>query len=84
LPSEITSVLDTHPATLNAQLLCGLPEHRVQIPSGGRASQTCLWAILKTERGLASVVAEAKAREPFGPSVDEWLRGASEGTRVRG
>src|SRR3989442_246296 len=51
LPSEIAGVLDLHPSTRGAELVFGVPEHRVALPGGSRASQTDLWVVVKTVDG---------------------------------
>jgi hypothetical protein len=83
LPEAVERLLDTHPATSGARLLFGVPEHRVSLPGGSRASQTDLWAVLRAEEGWISLAVEAKAREPFGPTVNEWLRESTPGKRTR-
>jgi hypothetical protein len=83
LPEAVERVLDTHPATSGARLLFGVPEHRVSLPGGSRASQTDLWAVLRVDQGWISLAVEAKAREPFGPTVKEWLRESTPGKRAR-
>jgi hypothetical protein len=72
-----------HEGTRGGRLLFGFPEHRVAIAGGSRASQTDLWAVLKTDQGWVSLAVEGKAREPFGPTINEWLHNASEGKRER-
>ena len=83
LPPSVASVLDQHEATRGCRLLFGFPEHQVNLAGGSRPSQTDLWAVLKTDDGWASMAVEGKAREPFGPTVGEWLRDASDGKRAR-
>jgi hypothetical protein len=83
LPKSVARVLDLHPATTGAQLLIGIPEHQVALPGGSRPSQTDLWALLRSEPGLVSLAVEGKAREPFGPTISEWLREPSRGKEVR-
>jgi hypothetical protein len=83
LPEPVARVLDMHPATQGSQLLFGAPEHRVALPGGSRASQTDMWALLRTPTGLVSMAVEGKAREAFGPTLDEWRREASEGKHRR-
>jgi hypothetical protein len=83
LPNAVERVLDTHPATRGARLLFGVPEHLVPLPGGSRASQTDLWAVLRADQGWISLAVEAKAREPFGPTVNEWLRESTPGKRAR-
>lgn len=83
LPQHVAAVLDQHPATADAELLFAVPEHRVPLPGGGRASQTDLWAVLKVRDGWASVAVEGKAGEPFGPTVREWREEMSRGKATR-
>jgi hypothetical protein len=83
LPESVARVIDAHPATKDASLLFGFPEHQVQLAGGSRPSQTDLWAVLRSDSGLVSLAVEGKAREPFGPTIDEWLRDATAGKRVR-
>jgi hypothetical protein len=83
LPREVGQVLDSHPASAGAELLFAFPEHRVALPGGSRASQTDLWAVVKTTSGLISVAVEAKAGEPFGPTIAEWAREGSTGKTTR-
>jgi hypothetical protein len=83
LPQEVGDVLDRHEATRGAQLLFGVPEHRVELPGGRRASQTDLWAVARADYGLISIAVEGKAGEPFGPTVAEWFQDASPGKHLR-
>jgi hypothetical protein len=83
LPPEVADVLDLHVATRGAVLLFAVPEHRVALPGGRRASQTDMWGVLRTAGGWASLAVEGKAGEPFGPSVSEWLQDASSGKQER-
>ena len=83
LPTSVAGVLDSHPSTRGASVLFAFPEHLVDLPGGSRASQTDLWAILKTDSGLVSMAVEGKAREPFGPTIDEWLSESTPGKRTR-
>jgi hypothetical protein len=83
LPQPVANLLDQHPATAGAQLLFGVPEHRVALPGAGRASQTDFWAVLRVSDGWVSLAVEGKAGEPFGPSIGEWLAEASSGKTTR-
>lgn len=83
LPDPVERVLDAHPATRGARLLFGVPEHLVSLPGGSRASQTDLWAVLRGDQGWISLAVEGKAREPFGPTLKEWLRESTPGKRAR-
>ena len=83
LPLEVAEVLNLHTATRDAVLLFAVPEHRVALPGGRRASQTDLWGVIRTPRGWTSLAVEGKAGEPFGPTVSEWLQEASSGKQQR-
>lgn len=73
LPSEVARVLDSSEATRDAELVIGLPEHRVALPGGGHASQNDVWALLRAAGSTISMAVEAKAGEPLGPTVRGWL-----------
>jgi hypothetical protein len=82
-PPEVSGVLDTLNATRDATLLLAIPEHQVPLAGGARASQTDLWLLARTSRGLLSVVVEGKVNESFGPSVGDWEADATTGARER-
>ncbi len=77
LPSEIAAVLQ--PLMGEAELLLALPEHKTALPGGRRESQSDVFALLRTKLGLVALTVEGKVEEPFGPTVSEWLEGASPG-----
>lgn len=57
-------------------LLFAIGEHKVDLPGGPSASQSDVWALIKTTKGLLSLSVEAKAREPFGEEIlEQWLIG---------
>ena len=78
LPPEIAAILGP-----GAELLLAIPEHKVSLPGGGRASQCDVFALVRTTDGTVAVAIEAKVNEPFGPTVGEWLKGASAGKIAR-
>jgi hypothetical protein len=82
-PSEVAALLETNEATAGATLLLAIPEHQVPLAGGARASQTDLWALARTSRGLLSIAVEGKVSESFGPTVGEWQSGSSAGKRER-
>ena len=65
------------------EMLLGIPEHKVALPGGGRASQTDLWVLARAGDDLVSIAVEGKVSETFGPTVNEWLVDASGGKRER-
>jgi hypothetical protein len=81
LPPEVAATIDSFPALRGAQLLIGIPEHKVSFEGGGHASQNDLWALLKTTSGFVSLAVEAKAGEKLDDLVREWL--PKDGVRSR-
>jgi len=65
------------------ELLLAIPEHKVPLPGGTRASQIDVFALLRVARQTVSVAVEGKVAEPFGPTLDEWLASASDGKQSR-
>ena len=87
-PPTVAKVLGTSPtdAVRDAEPLLVLPEHKVPLPGGVRASQNDVWVLARsTSSGeLLSIAVEGKVAERFGSeSLDEWLRGASPGKLER-
>lgn len=83
LPPEIELAFTTHAVFVGAVLLLGIPEHRVTLDDPKRPSQSDLWAMLRTPRGLASMSIEAKAGEEFDRRVGDWLGREGEGKEKR-
>jgi hypothetical protein len=55
-------------------LMFAVAEHKVDLRGSGAASQSDLWAVVKTSSGMLSLTVEAKAKEPFGGDVlEQWL-----------
>ena len=65
------------------QLLLAIPEHQVPLPGGSTASQNDLWVLGRTRDALVSISVEGKVNEAFGPTLGEWLAGASTGKHER-
>lgn len=85
LPPEMSSLLDgTNDANLlNLRLLAAIPEWEVPLPGGRRSSFTDVLALARNEAGLCAIAVEAKAGEPFGPTVAEENADPSEGQAAR-
>ena len=81
IPISIAGVLDSVPILRGATLVVGLPELQLDLPGGGHASQTDLWALLDTGERLVSMAVEAKAGERLGDTVGDWLAGGKPGNR---
>jgi hypothetical protein len=54
-----------------------VPEFKVPLPGGGRASQNDLFLLGRSRSGPVSVMVEGKVSESFGPTIAEWLVDAS-------
>ncbi|MGE0411645.1 MAG: hypothetical protein AB7Q64_06530 [Verrucomicrobiales bacterium] len=73
MPREVKAVIDTALPLKDAELLMGMPEHKVTLNTSRAPSQTDFWALLRCSSGLISLSIEAKAGEPFDKTVDAWL-----------
>ncbi|MFB1489804.1 MULTISPECIES: DUF6946 family protein [unclassified Thiocapsa] len=80
-PAEVGSVLAS--VFPSPELLLALPEHKVPLPGGSRASQNDIWVLARSENQLISIAVEGKVSEPFGPTVQEWKTGSSAGKAKR-
>ena len=82
-PSEISALFATHSEFADIQMLLGIPEHKVSLPGGSRASQTDLWVLGRTPDDLVSIAVEGKVRESFGPTLAEWMLDETPGKTTR-
>lgn len=72
------------PALRKLDLILAIPEHKVDLPGGGRPSQNDLFVLAKAADGeLVSIMIEGKVAEPFGSTLETWLMNASDGKRAR-
>jgi hypothetical protein len=83
LPKGLAEALDSVNDLRNARLILAIPEHRVPLEGGAKPSQNDVWALLLSNSGLVSMAVEGKAGETFGPTLEEWGKGASDGKRRR-
>jgi len=85
LPGEIEALLETCPQFngVRPELLAAFPEWKVPLPGGDRDSQSDVFALVRCGNQTLAVAIEAKVSETFGPTVAEWLVGASEGKKER-
>ena len=74
VPREIAALLGDE-----AELLLALPEHKVALPGGRRASQCDIFALVRVSDETVALAVEAKVSEPFGPTVGEWMVNPSDG-----
>lgn len=83
LHPTLAALLEQAEPLRECSLVASFPEHRVSIPGGSRASQTDVWALVRTTSGLLSLAVEGKAGESFATTIGEWRRDASEGKQER-
>ena len=66
------------------ELLLAIPEYQVDLPGGKRPSQNDLFVLGRAKDGhLVSIMMEGKVAEPFGATLEIWLKDASEGKKKR-
>jgi len=84
-PSKIKSVLlETADGKFSdLEMLLGIPEFRVKLPGGKRASQNDLFVLARTGKAMVSIMVEGKVSESFGQLVEVWSEDASDGKRER-
>lgn len=84
-PQEVSNALaQTNESTLaNLQPLLAIPEFKVRLPGGERASQTDLFVLTKSQAGPVVVMVEGKVNESFGPKLGKWKEDSSHGKRER-
>lgn len=83
MPPEIVSVLEKIPSLKNLKTILAIPEHKVPLPGGARASQIDIWVLAESSSGLVSIAVEGKVSEPFGPTVGEWFENKTAGKEKR-
>lgn len=83
IPPEIISVLEMIPSLKDLKAIFAIPEHKVPLPGGARASQNDVWVLAESISGLVSIAVEGKVSEPFGPTVGEWLKNMTTGKEHR-
>lgn len=85
LPAEVCTVFKQTEALQDIEPLLALPEWKVRLPGSGKTSQADLWVLAKTRtpHGLVSIAVEGKVDETFGPTLERWRAGASDGKQKR-
>ena len=85
LPPEVKAALDAsgEASLANLELLFAIPEWEVELPGGTTTSCTDVMALGSNATGLTAIAVEAKVDEPFGPTLGEKRRGASDKQRQR-
>jgi hypothetical protein len=73
-PAEISRALaqTSEPLLANMTPLMAVPEFKVPLPGGSRASQNDVFVLARSTAGPVSIMVEGKVNESFGPTLDEW------------
>ena len=73
----------TEPLLANLEPLLAVPEFKVPLPGGSRASQNDVFVLARSSAGPVCIMVEGKVNESFGPTLDEWRTDASPGKERR-
>lgn len=84
-PAEVGAPFAQSAEPLLADLtpLLAIPEFKVPLPGGQRASQNDLFVLARSVAGPVTIMVEGKVSESFGPTLEEWRREASAGKEER-
>lgn len=84
-PTEVSRALaqTNEPLLANITPLLAVPEFKVSLPGGSRASQNDVFVLARSSAGPICLMVEGKVNESFGPTLDEWRVDASPGKRDR-
>ena len=73
-PTEIASLLDSHPGTAGVTLTKGIPEHVTSLPERGEGRNHDLLLLGHVGPGSIVISIEAKVDEPFGETIGAYWR----------
>ena len=78
-PPEVSVALrqTTEPLLANLDPVLAVPEFKVPLPGGSRASQNDVFVLARSCAGPVCIMVEGKVNESFGPTLDEWRADAS-------
>ena len=84
-PQEVAAALSasTDPLLAHLKPVLAVPEFKVPLPGGERASQNDIFVLACSPSGPVSIMVEGKCNEPFGPTVEEWRTDVSPGKAMR-
>lgn len=84
-PSEIAILMAqcTEPLLQDLTPLLAIPEFKVPLPGGKRASQNDIFVLGRSSAGPVSIMVEGKVNESFGPTLGGWRDEASAGKEER-
>jgi hypothetical protein len=84
-PPEVTQPFAMSNEDLLAELtpILAVPEFKVCLPGGVRASQNDIFVLARSVAGPVVVMVEGKVNESFGPTIEAWRKDASAGKKAR-
>lgn len=84
-PPEISEAFSRTPEPLLSGVtpVLAVPEFKVPLPGGGRASQNDVFVLARSSSGPVTIMVEGKVNESFGPTLVEWRSEASSGKDER-
>lgn len=65
------------------EFLAGFVEYKVALPPGGHPSQNDIFVLAKSKNDLVAIAVEGKVSEPFGATIEDWLKDGSKGKKTR-
>lgn len=71
------------PLLANLTPVLAIPEFKVPLPGGVRASQNDSFVLARSAAGPVSIMVEGKVSESFGPTLEQWRSEASPGKEER-
>ncbi len=71
------------PLLVGLEPLLAVPEFKVPLPGGDRASQNGIFVLARSASGPVSIMVEGKVNESFGPTVEEWRAEDSCGKKTK-
>lgn len=84
-PPEVETILRSSGQAdmVGLEPLLIVPEYRIPLPGGSRASQTDIFVLARSATGVVTIAVEGKVDEAFGPTVSERRAENSDGVEAR-
>jgi hypothetical protein len=84
-PPEVAQAFSQSESPLLADLMpvLAVPEFRVPLPGGVRASQNDIFVLARSAAGPVSIMVEGMVNESFGPTLHRWIGEAYPGKQER-
>lgn len=84
-PPEVAATLGASMEPLMKDLspVLAVPEFKVPLPGGDRASQNDIFVLATSSAGPVAIMVEGKVNESFGPTLGDWRAQDSPGKKTR-